>query len=222
MARILLSLILALALAACGSSFALAQTEDDDPCATEVAETAQVDDDELFDDEDEWVDDEADWSDEDEFTDEDDEEFEDEFEACDDLDEDEDQADDGSDSGKPRTSGGRTRRGGRGPDRFIGDPAVNRFYGRGGNDYLDGAGGHDILDGGPGGDTILTGKRKAGANRKRASKKGAQVTAGKGNDVVRARNGHVDTIHCGKGRDSVLADRGDHVRTNNCETVRYG
>ena len=74
----------------------------------------------------------------------------------------------------------------------------------------------------PGDDTILTGKRKAGASRKRAKKKGAEVNAGKGNDVVRSRNGRVDKIHCGLGRDSVLADRGDKVRKKNCEVVRYG
>ena len=233
MARSLLSILLALILAACGSGFALAQTEDEDPCATEIAGVAQVEDeevldgdDEFVDEEDDWIGDEEDWSEEDEdFVDDefvDDEELlEDEFDDCGDFADDDEFADDSPD-GEDSDSDGRTRRGTGGADRFIGDPGVNYFYGRGGDDYLDGVGGRDLLNGGPGDDTILTGKRKAGASKKRAKKNGADVKAGRGNDIVRSRNGRVDRIHCGKGKDSVVADRGDKVRERNCETVKYG
>jgi Ca2+-binding RTX toxin-like protein len=241
MARALLSFLIALALAACGSTLALAN-EDEDVCAADgVAAAAQVEDDlgedEFLDEEDESVDEGDDWLEEDEgWVDEEDwtdgEDFEvpdDEVGGCDQSVDDEfadDDAtegiDDGPNAGELR-SDGRTRRGGRGPDRFIGDSGVNRFFGGGGDDYLDGRGGRDLLNGGADDDTIITGKRKAGAaKRKRASKKGAEVNAGKGDDVVRARNGRVDKIHCGRGADVVLADRGDKVRRKNCETVNYG
>ena len=43
------------------------------------------------------------------------------------------------------------------------------------------------------------------------------IVAGAGNDTIRARNGHRDTISCGPGRDTVYADRGDVLR--GCEIV---
>ncbi len=47
---------------------------------------------------------------------------------------------------------------------------------------------------------------------------GDVILAGAGNDFVHARNGHRDTIFCGPGRDTVIADRGDVL--HGCEIVR--
>jgi hypothetical protein len=46
---------------------------------------------------------------------------------------------------------------------------------------------------------------------------GDVILAGKGNDMVHARNGHHDTVECGPGRDTVWADRSDTLR--GCEIV---
>jgi hypothetical protein len=46
---------------------------------------------------------------------------------------------------------------------------------------------------------------------------GDVILAGKGNDVIHARNGHHDTVDCGPGRDTVWADRSDTLR--GCEIV---
>ena len=243
MVRSVLSLLLALVLLACGSSFALAQSEDEDPCSETLAAVAQVEDDsglddeEFVDEEDDWVDDEEDGSDDegffeddefgDDFEDDFEDEFDDESDPCEELFEDEETDDDEDSDEDATTSDERTRHGTGGDDRFIGDPGVNHFYGRGGNDYLDGGRGRDGLNGGTGNDKILTGRPEAGASKKSAKKKGAkkpkgaEVKAGKGNDVVKARNGQVDKIHCGKGKDSVVADRADKVRERNCETIKY-
>jgi hypothetical protein len=47
------------------------------------------------------------------------------------------------------------------------------------------------------------------------------VLAGRGNDVVQARDGNLDFIQCGAGRDAVVVDRLDDVSTD-CEVVRRG
>ena len=47
------------------------------------------------------------------------------------------------------------------------------------------------------------------------------MKAGKGDDVVRGRNGRRDRINCGAGDDTVYAEPGDRVKKN-CETVKYG
>jgi hypothetical protein len=45
------------------------------------------------------------------------------------------------------------------------------------------------------------------------------LDAGTGNDRIAARDGTRDTIRCGPGRDTVVADRKDVVAWN-CERVR--
>ena len=44
------------------------------------------------------------------------------------------------------------------------------------------------------------------------------ISGGSGNDVINARDGEVDTVSCGPGRDTVRADRRDRVR--GCERRR--
>jgi hypothetical protein len=111
-------------------------------------------------------------------------------------------------------------RGGRGPDRFVGDSGVDHFFGGAGDDYLDGGGGADELRGGPDDDVLVTGARSARA-AKRVIKRGDYANGGPGDDLIRARNGRRDHVECGGGRDRVQAERGDIV-SRNCERVRLG
>ena len=69
--------------------------------------------------------------------------------------------------------------------------------GAGGADGLNGEEGNDVLDGGTGPDTI---------------------SGREGNDQITARDGERDTIRCGVGTDSVLADYNDSVNLD-CEAV---
>ncbi|MDX6732905.1 MAG: hypothetical protein QOC54_2853, partial [Baekduia sp.] len=47
------------------------------------------------------------------------------------------------------------------------------------------------------------------------------IIGGNGNDAISARDGEVDTIRCGAGRDRVTADAGDRV-AGDCEVVARG
>lgn len=90
--------------------------------------------------------------------------------------------------------------GGEGNDKVSGNGHV---IGGNGNDELNGYGDNGLLEPGPGTDT---------------------VSAGAGNDVVRAVDGAVDTIGCGVGADIAEVDSTDVVNTNddgdNCEQVK--
>jgi dipeptidyl aminopeptidase/acylaminoacyl peptidase len=75
-------------------------------------------------------------------------------------------------------------------DFIDGGPGDDRLYGRDGNDHITTGGGHDHVFGGP------------------------------GNDLIRSASGSRDVVSCGSGRDSVVADRADHV-LRDCERVRF-
>ena len=83
-------------------------------------------------------------------------------------------------------------------DRVAGDQGQDRISGNSGNDSLSGNSGNDRLTGG------------AGADR---------LSGGSGNDRLSARDGRRDRVACGRGRDSVVADRVDTV-SRDCEAVR--
>lgn len=87
---------------------------------------------------------------------------------------------------------------GGGNDRLYGRAGNDKLYGGPGNDYLNGGPGNDVLNGGPGKDHFI---------------------GGPGNDTIYARD-HVrgEVISCGRGRDTVYADRGDRV-AKDCERV---
>jgi hypothetical protein len=77
-----------------------------------------------------------------------------------------------------------------------------------GNDTIAGHGGNDRLNGGPGND-ILSGD---GGNDRIVGGPGLdRIDGGTGNDLILARDGEVDTIRCGPGKDRVIADRNDRV-----------
>ncbi|MGI8944729.1 MAG: calcium-binding protein [Thermoleophilaceae bacterium] len=113
--------------------------------------------------------------------------------------------------GNDRMNGGTGRDrlfGGDGRDRLVGGFGRDRLYGGNGNDRLRGGGSGDRLVGERGNDRIHAGGADDAANR---------VDAGPGNDIINVRNRKRDFVLCGRGRDRVIADRGD--RLNGCERV---
>jgi hypothetical protein len=106
-----------------------------------------------------------------------------------------------------RPAAGKTVRGGAGPNTLRGGSANDRLYGGAGNDRLFGGAGDDRLYGGTGSDRLDGGKGRD------------LLDGGAGADVVTARDGARDTIRCGPGRDTVVADRIDVV-ARDCERVR--
>jgi Ca2+-binding RTX toxin-like protein len=96
-------------------------------------------------------------------------------------------------------------RGGRGPDTIKGGP---------GPDLIQGQLGADITIGGAGNDTIRGGRGRDLIN---ITADGREV-GGAGNDVIRARDGSLDEISCGAGRDKAIVDRAEDG-VFDCETV---
>ncbi len=88
----------------------------------------------------------------------------------------------------PGTNGNDTLRGTASADRIDGKDGNDRLYGMAGNDVLIGGSGRDFLAGGPGNDRLVT------------------------------RDGVLETVDCGAGRDRVVADDLDVARPN-CEIV---
>jgi Tol biopolymer transport system component len=104
------------------------------------------------------------------------------------------------------TKGGDRISGGRGNDRISGLGGADCLSGGAGNDRISGGAGNDTLSGGAGNDMISGG---GGRNK---------VSAGSGNDRINVVNHKKDIVNCGKGRDSVRADRIDRLR--GCERVK--
>jgi hypothetical protein len=107
----------------------------------------------------------------------------------------------------PAASRGVTRSGTSRADTMNGTAFGDVLRGLAGNDRLNGRGGNDRLFGGAGHDSLTGG---AGVDL---------LDAGTGNDRISARDGTRDTVRCGPGRDTVVADRRDSV-SRDCETVR--
>jgi hypothetical protein len=109
--------------------------------------------------------------------------------------------------------------GGRGDDRLTGNAGVNQLAGRGGTDALFGAGGSDrvfagggatppaltadSLDGGAGSDQLFG---SDGPNLVTGGADADAIHPGKGRDTVRALDGAVDVVECGRGDDIVHND----------------
>jgi Ca2+-binding RTX toxin-like protein len=73
-----------------------------------------------------------------------------------------------------------------------------------------GGGGSDLLSGGPGKDTI-------NAQDSYSSNPGKDtVGGGRGTDLIRSNDSAKDSINCGRGKDSVIFDKGED-KTKNCE-----
>ena len=93
-----------------------------------------------------------------------------------------------------------------GVDILLGSRLSERIDGRGSDDVIRGRDGKDCLFGGPGRDRISGGP---GSDA---------ISGGPGNDVISARDGTRDTIVCGRGRDTVAADRRDRTSAG-CDVV---
>jgi Ca2+-binding RTX toxin-like protein len=98
-------------------------------------------------------------------------------------------------SGSEGASTGSEIVGTNGPDRLIGTSRHDVIDGRGGADLIRGRGGSDVLKGGTGRDEIAGGE------------KFDRLLGGPGDDTIRARDRHADTIECGAGRDVAWVDR---------------
>jgi len=96
--------------------------------------------------------------------------------------------------------------GGSGNDVLRGAGSEDSLYGDSGNDRLYGGADDDRLFGGPGNDVLVGG---GGWDR---------FSGGPGNDLIYAADGRAETVDCGRGIDTVHADRSDHLR--NCEHVK--
>jgi Ca2+-binding RTX toxin-like protein len=101
-----------------------------------------------------------------------------------------------------------------GNDRLHGEAGNDKIYGEGGNDLLRGGAGNDVLSGGPGNDTLFG---EAGNDRLTGGPGLDKLNGGVGDDTVNSADGVRDTVDCGAGKDSVVADRIDVVR--GCEKV---
>jgi Ca2+-binding RTX toxin-like protein len=108
--------------------------------------------------------------------------------------------------GDDRLLGDDSRRGPTGNDRLAGNSGNDLLVGGSGKDRLFGNDGNDRLSGGRGNDRLTAGR---GRNR---------LLGGSDDDRLNGVNGVVDRINCGRGLDTVRADRVDRVR--GCERVR--
>lgn len=114
---------------------------------------------------------------------------------------------DGDDQLKGRT-GDDQLRGGAGNDRMTGADGADDLQGAAGDDRLSGGFGADLLAAGRGNDRIYGGR---GVNEYRG---------GRGDDRITSANGVDETVKCGPGNDTVIADEGDNLVGCESELVR--
>jgi hypothetical protein len=95
----------------------------------------------------------------------------------------------------------------RGNDLLVGGLGPDRLFGGAGADQLKGGPKNDILDGGDGADRIVGGGGKD------------IVFSGPGADRINVRDASQDTISCGGGVDTVIADLKDRA-SSDCEQVQ--
>ena len=122
---------------------------------------------------------------------------------------------------------------GRGNDRAFGDAGNDTLLGSSGNDLLSGVSGRDVIAGNSGRDRINGGSSNdrvsggsgndrisgsSGNDRLTGGSGGDRISGNSGSDRINARDGRRDTVNCGSGRDTVVADRSDRV-SRNCERV---
>lgn len=123
------------------------------------------------------------------------------------------------DNGRDRLAGGG------GDDLIVGRGGADRLWGQVGKDILIGGAHNDRLDGGAHADLVNGGTQAdlliggRGADHLWGGKGRDRIRAGAGNDVIRVRDGSVDRISCGSGRDRVIGDSFDKIAAD-CERRR--
>ncbi|MBA3746491.1 MAG: hypothetical protein H0W96_03245 [Solirubrobacterales bacterium] len=113
-------------------------------------------------------------------------------------------------------TGGDNLSGQDGRDELFGGSRKDRLYGGYGRDMIAGGSGNDLIVGGFDADRLFG---EDGKDRIVAGDGRNYVDAGDGNDSIDVRNGELDRVLCGRGRDRVQADRID--RLNSCEIVTF-
>jgi Ca2+-binding RTX toxin-like protein len=99
-----------------------------------------------------------------------------------------------------------TMSGGPGNDVMRGGASTDELFGNGGRDRLHSGSGSDKIEGGRGSDRIAGGR-------------GSDLLRGEGgNDLIRSRDGRIDRVGCGTGRDRIVLDRLD-MAFRSCERV---
>ena len=119
-------------------------------------------------------------------------------------------------------------------ERLHGGPGNDLSNGGPGRDFMSGGQGDDVQSGGGGADKIFAnpGRDKSDGGdgpdvlwalarvdvAAIGDPEGDELTGAGGADHFRVRDGEVDLVHCGEGRDRVIADQFDQV-DNDCERV---
>jgi len=109
--------------------------------------------------------------------------------------------------------------GGTQADTLEGGSGTDLLLGGSGPDKLTGGSGADSLVGGDGNDRIFESAVQQARSSATQAAGGNKVAAGAGADRINVRNGKIDRVDCGPGKDRVRADRKDRVRRN-CERVK--
>lgn len=111
--------------------------------------------------------------------------------------------------------------GGRGDDYVGGGKYGDRLYGDRGSDLITGEGGRDRVYGGSGNDDLYAGFRPGQPVPPNSPARSDRIYGEDGNDFVDSADarGAPDTVRCGDGFDTVIANRGDRVGSG-CEVVR--
>ncbi|MDO9409762.1 calcium-binding protein [Patulibacter sp.] len=80
-----------------------------------------------------------------------------------------------------------------------------------GNDFFNGTGAKEYFNGGPGNDKIVA---RGGADRIIGGPGQDRISAGDGNNVILVRDGEVDRVACGRGRNTIQRDAIDVISPN--------
>jgi Ca2+-binding RTX toxin-like protein len=131
-----------------------------------------------------------------------------------------------------RSGGGRHIVGTQHADELDGTPRADHIDGLGGADHIAGHDGNDVVHagagfdrvrGGGGNDRLLAGRNggvlNGGKGRDHFNMIRGEPVGGRGRDVIRARDGHLDEINCGPGRDKAFVDRAEDG-VFDCEKVK--
>jgi hypothetical protein len=102
-----------------------------------------------------------------------------------------------------------------GSDRIVGLKGNDRIAALGGDDCVFGNKGSDRIGGGAGADQISGGNKR---DRITGGPGADRINAGNAGDVIKVKDGEVDRVNCGGGRDRVKADPKDELKS--CEIVR--